>query len=100
MEANEANRRIQMIQSSSGLKLENFPDKMKGEMARLLMDGERRVCEFQNDSTMFKYGMEYGYLLAMLDIVNGTDSVTPEPVAKEDWEIDEEVRAALEESQQ
>lgn len=66
IDANEARRRIKAIQSSGGVDRQNFPEDMKGELAR----------EKWDDHT-FDYGMEYGYLLAMLDIVNGTDSVTP-----------------------
>jgi len=66
MDANEAQRRIKLIQSSTSLNRDNLPESMRGSLAK----------DLWNDHT-FDYGMEYGYLLAMFDIVNGTDSVTP-----------------------
>ena len=73
MDASEARRRIKLIQSGCIPERWKFPDDMKGSLARDLWDGTSQ------ESLMFQYGMEYGYLLAMLDIVNGTDSITPAP---------------------
>jgi len=70
IDADEAQRRIRLIQSGHVPDREHFPDDMKGSLARDHWNGTSQ------ESLMFQYGMEYGYLLAMLDIVNGTDSVS------------------------
>lgn len=58
-----ARERIRRIQNGSGLASHRFPDTMKGEIARR-----------QWHDPMFSYGMEYGYLLAMVDLTEGADS--------------------------
>lgn len=73
MDATEAKRRIKLIQSGHVPDRRQFPDNMKGSLARDHWDGTSQ------ESLMFQYGLEYGYLIAMLDIVNGTDSITPAP---------------------
>lgn len=63
MDTTEAQKRIKAIQNGSGLNRDQFPEQMKGIVAK----------EKWYDS-LFSYGMEYGYLLAMSDIVHGMDS--------------------------
>jgi hypothetical protein len=48
---------IKAVQNGSGLARENFPEGMKGRVAR----------DLWNDTT-FSYGMEYGYLLALVEL--------------------------------
>jgi hypothetical protein len=60
--------RIDNIQSGAGLNRSNFPDDAIGEIAK----------EQWND-VKFAYGMEYGYLLAMYDLLNGLDSTEATP---------------------
>lgn len=55
--------RIKRIQNGSGVRRDYFSDEMKGTIAKRNWDDE-----------MFAYGMEYGYLLAMIDMINGTDA--------------------------
>jgi hypothetical protein len=63
----EALGRIKRIQNGSGLKRKNFPTQWKAELARDYW------C-----NGIFNLGMEYGYLLAMSDIANKTDSTEGE----------------------
>lgn len=58
MNADEARHRIKEIQNGGGLDREAFPEDMKGQVAKQLWYDSR-----------FAFGMEYGYLLAMLDVV-------------------------------
>jgi hypothetical protein len=58
MTKEDARTRIEEIQDGSGLARDHFPEGMKGEMAKNLWH-----------DTTFSYGMEYGYLLAMLDVI-------------------------------
>ncbi len=67
MTTDEARARIKRISSGGGLWRDHFPDSMKGEVARGCWD-----------EALFAYGMEYGYLLAMHDVLEGGDS-TVEP---------------------
>lgn len=52
-----ADGEIRSIQNGYGLARDDFPEGMKGQIAK----------DLWNNST-FSYGMEYGYLLAMLDL--------------------------------
>lgn len=49
---------IKEIQNGSGVKRDHFPDKMIAEVAR---------DEWY--TPLFSYGMEYGYLVAMVDLI-------------------------------
>lgn len=57
MRREEALARIKEVQNGSGLSRDEFPEGMKGCIAK----------EHWHD-LMFSYGMEYGYLLAMLEV--------------------------------
>lgn len=62
---NEANlrARIKRIQNGSGVNRDMLPESMRGLMAKDLWDVPEFAC-----------GMEYGYLLAMKDLLSGVDS--------------------------
>lgn len=58
----EAVKTVKRIQHGDGLDRDNFPEKMKAILAKELWG-----------SGEFSYGMEYGYILALIHIFNLTD---------------------------
>lgn len=63
VDADELRSRIKRIHDGSGVDRDNYPKSWRGEIANEMWD-----------TPQFGLGMEYGYILAMLDLINGTDS--------------------------
>lgn len=67
MDPIEAQKRIAEIQNGYGVARDNLPETMRGSLAK-----------DHWDDWLFAYGMEYGYLLAMMDIKNNLNSTESE----------------------